>query len=90
MSCSVGHRHSSDLALLWLWCRLAATVLIRPLAWESPYAAGVALKKTKDKRQKNPQKTKTQNIENKQKANNKMTDFRITLNINSLNTLIKR
>ena len=45
MSCGVGHRCSSDLALLWLWCRLAATALIRPLAWESPYAMGMALKR---------------------------------------------
>ena len=36
-----------DLALRWLWCRLAAVALIRPLAWELPYAAGVALKKNK-------------------------------------------
>ena len=28
-----------------LWCRPAATVLIRPLAWELPYATGVALKR---------------------------------------------
>jgi len=48
MSCGVGHRHGSDLALLWLWHRLAA--LIQPLAWEPPYAAGAALKKTKDKK----------------------------------------
>ena len=34
-----------DLALLWLWCRLATTALIRPLAWEPPYAADAALKK---------------------------------------------
>ena len=33
-----------DLALLWLWCRLAAEAPIRPLAWEPPYAAGVAVK----------------------------------------------
>ena len=32
-----------DLALLWR--RLAAVALTRPLAWEPPYAAGVALKK---------------------------------------------
>ena len=31
-----------DPALLWLWRRLAATALIRPLAWESPYAVGAA------------------------------------------------
>ena len=50
MSCSVGHRHGSDLALLWLLCRPAATAQIRPLAWEPPYAMGAALKnKTKQK-----------------------------------------
>ena len=43
MSCGVGHRRGSDLVLLWLWCRLAAVAPIRPLAWELPYAAGVAL-----------------------------------------------
>jgi len=36
MSCGVGHRCSSDLVLLWLWCRPAATAPIRPLAWEPP------------------------------------------------------
>ena len=45
MSCGVGSRHVSDSALLWLWCRLAAVALIRPLVWESPYAVGAALKK---------------------------------------------
>ena len=49
MSYGVGHKRSSDLALLWLWCRLAATALIRPLAWEPPYATGAALKNTKRK-----------------------------------------
>ena len=33
MSCGVGHRHGSDLVLLWLWRRPAATALIRPLAY---------------------------------------------------------
>ena len=28
VSCGVGHRHSSDLELLGLWCRLAAPALI--------------------------------------------------------------
>ena len=52
MSCGVGHRCGSDLALLWLWLwhRLATVTLIRPLAWEPPYAMGSAVKK--DKRQK--------------------------------------
>ena len=54
MSCGVDRRHGSDLALLWLWlwCRPAATALIRPLAWEPPYAVDVALKKTKKKKGK--------------------------------------
>ena len=47
MSSGVGHRRSSDPALLWLWCRLAATAPIRPLAWEPPYATGVALRNLK-------------------------------------------
>ena len=47
MSCGVGHRHGLDPMLLWLWCRLVATALIGSLAWEPPYAMGVALEKTK-------------------------------------------
>ena len=43
MSCGVGCRHGSDPTLLWLWCRLVATALIGPLAWEPPYATGAAL-----------------------------------------------
>ena len=39
-----------DPVLLRLWCRLAATALILPLAWELPYAPGVALKRKKKKR----------------------------------------
>ena len=49
VSCGVGRRRGSDLALLWLWRRPAAVALIRPLAWERPYAAGTALKKSKKK-----------------------------------------
>ena len=45
MSCGVGRRRGSDPELLWLWHRPEATASIRPLAWEPPYAAGVALKK---------------------------------------------
>ena len=44
MSCGAGCRRGSNPRLLWLWCRLAAVALIRPLAWEPPYAAGVVLK----------------------------------------------
>ena len=49
MNCDVDHRRGSDLALLWLWHRLAAIAQIRPLAWEPPYAAGAALKNKKNK-----------------------------------------
>ena len=38
VSCGVGHRRSSDLALPWLWHRLAAAAPIGPLPWEPPYA----------------------------------------------------
>ena len=52
MSCGVGHRHSSDPALLWLWHRPVATAPIRPLSWEPPYVAGAALEKTKRPKRK--------------------------------------
>ena len=42
MSCGVGRRHNSDLT----------AALIRLLAWEPPYAAGMALEKTKKKKKK--------------------------------------
>ena len=47
MSCGVGLRPSLDPELQWLWCRPAAVALIRPLAWEPPYATGAALKRQK-------------------------------------------
>ena len=50
MSCGVGRRRGSDLVVLWLWCMLAAAALIRPLAWQLPYAIDTDLKKKK----KNP------------------------------------
>ena len=52
MSCGVGSRRGLDLALLWLWRRLPATALIRPLAWEPPSATGAALEKTKNEKTK--------------------------------------
>jgi len=48
----VGRRRGSDPVLLWPWRRPAATAPIRPPAWESPYAAGVALEKAKKKKKK--------------------------------------
>ena len=56
MSCGVGYRHGSDLALLWLWCRPAATALTQPVAWEPLYATGVALKRQKKKKSERERK----------------------------------
>ena len=72
MGCGAGRRHGSDLALLWLWRRLAATALIRPLAWELPYATGVALKKDKNtEKQKTKNKTKQKKKRKKENRNRK-------------------
>ena len=53
VSCGVGCRRSSDLALLWLWHRPAATAPIPPLAWEPLYAAGVVQERAKRQKIKN-------------------------------------
>ena len=53
MNCGADHRSGLDLALLWLWHRLAAVALIRLLAWEPLYAGGVALKSKKIKKPEN-------------------------------------
>ena len=50
MSFGVGRRRSSDSTLLWLWHRPVAAAPIHPLAWELPYAAGVAPKKRQKKK----------------------------------------
>jgi len=44
----VGHRRGVDPMLLWLWRRLAAGGLIRPLAWELPYATRALKSKKKE------------------------------------------
>ena len=49
MSCGVGCRCGSDLALLCLWPKLAAVAPIRSLVW-GPYATGVTLKERKVKK----------------------------------------
>ena len=69
MSFGVGHRHGSDPALLWLWCRPVATALIQPLAWEHPYAMETAQEMVK--RPKKYKLTCTQNKNNthRQKTN---------------------
>ena len=52
VSCDEGRRCGLDPVLLWLWCRPAATALIRSLAWEPLYAAVAALENTKKKKKK--------------------------------------
>ena len=52
VSCGVGCGCGSDPTLLWLWCSLAAVAPIQPLAWELPYAMGVAVKKKKQNKTK--------------------------------------
>ena len=56
MSCGIGRRLGLDPTLLWLWSRLVATVPIRSLAWEPPYAEGVAqeMAKRQTKTKKDP------------------------------------
>ena len=68
MSCGVGCRHGSDLALLWLWHRPGATALIGPLAWEVPYAAGAALRRQKTKKKKKKKKRKKEKRKRKKIA----------------------
>ena len=47
-----------DLALLWLWHRPVATAPTRPLAWESPNAMGVALKRQQQQKKKKKKEDK--------------------------------
>ena len=54
MNYGVSCRCGSDLALLWLRCRLAATAPIRPLAWEPLYALKGQKTKKKKKRVMGP------------------------------------
>ena len=62
LSCGVGPRYGSDPALLWLWHRLTAIALIRPLAWEPPYMPCVALKRQKKKKKKRERERERENL----------------------------
>ena len=62
MSCAVVRRCGSDLALMWLWHRPAATAPIRPLPWEPPCAMGEALKRQNKQTNKTPNKQKSSMI----------------------------
>ena len=55
MSYGVGRRHGldpTDPTLLWLWRRPVVTALIRPLAWEPPYAMRAAQEVAKRQKEK--------------------------------------
>jgi len=72
MSCSVNLRLGSDMMLLWLWHRPAATSPIQPLAWDPPYATSVDLeskKKKKKKRRRRRKKEKIYSLNNFQVCN---------------------
>ena len=78
--------------MLWLWHRLAATAPVRPLAWEPPYAIGVALEETKrqKKKKKKTQKKKTPNLKfAKKKKRNKKTKKILNTNKNMLDIITK-
>ena len=62
MSCGVGLRFGSDPALLWLWGRLVATALIRPLPWEFHMSWEAALEKAKRQRKKKKENLKYKTI----------------------------
>ena len=70
MSCGIGHRRGSDLALLWLWRRPAATAPIRPLACEPPYAAGAAQWQKRQKKKKRETCKKKKKEKEKENRNN--------------------
>ena len=56
--------------LLWLWPRPAAVVLIQPLAWQLPYAAGGNPKKQKKKKKKKKKRKKERKKEGRKWAGN--------------------
>ena len=71
MSYSIGCRHCSDPALLWLWRRLAAAALIPPLALELPYGSRAVKKKKKEGRKKERKRERKKNGVNLQGLNYK-------------------
>ena len=90
----MGHRRGSDPVLLWFWHRPVATALIGPLAWEPPYAAGVAQEIAKRQKKKKMWKTNIPIFIKKYKANKiyikeiKGTDYFKTNHAKTLDHLI--
>ena len=66
MNCGVGHRPGSDPVLLWLWHRVATVAPVGPLAWELPYAEGIALK-NRNKQTKKKKKERKRKKEKRKK-----------------------
>ena len=71
MSCGIGCRRSSYLALLWLWLwpRPTAAAPIRALAWELPYATDAALRRQKQKQKPKKPKEARERITMKPESN---------------------
>ena len=67
ISCGIGHKCGLNPVLLWLWHKPTATVPIRPLAREPPYAVGAALKKQKTNNNKKKTLKKQKKKPKKQK-----------------------
>ena len=67
--------------MLWLWCRLVATGLIRPLVWEPPYAVGVALKRFKKKKKKKKRRRRKKERKRKKKKEGNKKEKRNPSNI---------
>ena len=62
--------------LLWLWCRPAAVAPIRTLAWELPYASGVALqRKRKKKKEEEEEKKKWKTIDSVSEVEVNLAEF---------------
>ena len=55
--------------MLWLWCRLAATAPIEPIAWELPYVMGVEKIKIKGKKERKGKKEKKERKEGRKEGN---------------------
>ena len=70
----------ADVALLWLWLWLVAVAPVRPLAWKSPYAPGMALK-SKTKKQTNKTNKKVINHMKKNLAITSKSAYAFTLDL---------
>ena len=68
-----------DSVLLWLWCRPAASALIGPLAWDTPYAMGATLRR----QNKTNQKTHKKSTEEVRECEDTFRDSALALDLQS-------